>query len=462
MPFTRRDFLKRGALFVGLGLTAPAWITETVEAVRLNSQARAGGPNRKLVVVQLGGGNDGLNTVVPYAADRYYEARPTLAVARDQVLPVTDQIGLHPSLTGIKRRLDSNQMTIVQGVGYPNPNRSHFRSMEIWETAQPAKAERTGWIGRYLDANCCGTAAPRPGQPAALSITNGDLPQTLWTDHVLVPSLGSLAAFQFQTTDGESPDERANHLETFRKIYERANPRVYDEFVRGIGRDALATSQRLQRIASTYQPAVDYPDTGFGNNLQTIAQLIDADLGTRIFYAALGGFDTHATQANAHAQLLRVLAEGLAAFLDDLEAKGKLGDVLVLCFSEFGRRVAQNGSGGTDHGTAEPIFLLGGNLGGGIVGAHPSLGDLTNGDLKYAIDFRSVYASVLQEWLETPSQVLLGAQFSTLGLVRGTRAAASPTQPAPEHGPSDGVTPMSMADDYPNKIHLPAIMAQRR
>ncbi|HEV8634633.1 MAG TPA: DUF1501 domain-containing protein [Chloroflexota bacterium] len=411
MPYAtigRRDLLKRGALFVSMSLTVPSFLARTVDATSDRAISAAYGRRKALVVIQLGGGNDGLNTVVPYGDPRYYEVRPTVSLPAAQVLPLSGEVGLHPGMAALKARFDQGQLAIVQGVGYPNPNRSHFRAMEIWQTAEPNRAPTEGWLGRYLDAACCGE--DRPVQSPTLGALNfGDtLPLTLWTEHVLVPSIGSIGAFRFQTDGGEAPDERMQHLDTFRRLYAQTTaPHVYDDFVRRVGRDALETSETIQRIASTYTPAVTYPQTGLANQLRQVAQVMTGDLGTRIFYVQQGGYDTHANQLNDHARLLQTFSDAVDAFFKDLEAHGWGDDVMVMAFSEFGRRVAENGSAGTDHGAAAPMFLVGQRIRGGVVGAHPSLTDLQNGDLKHAIDFRRVYASVVRDWLEgDPKQVL--------------------------------------------------------
>ncbi|MCS6802862.1 MAG: DUF1501 domain-containing protein [Chloroflexota bacterium] len=405
MAYTRRDFLKMGALFVSIGATAPAFITRTVEA------ASSSVP-RILVVVQLSGGNDGLNTVVPYTDPKYRELRPTIALPQDEVLPLDDRLAFHGAMTRLYERYARGEVAVIEGVGYPNPNRSHFRSMEIWHTAIPEKIERSGWIGRYLDANCCGTAPVTGVEVSNAAINIGStLPLSFWTTHVLVPAIGTVSAFQFQT-DGEYPDDRQNQLSAIREIYARASsPREYDEFVRTVGRGALETSERIQQLARTYTPQAAYPNDQFAQNLKLIAQLMQADLGTRIYYVALGGFDTHSRQARTHAALLKTFSDGIDAFLTDLEAQGKADEVLILSFSEFGRRVRQNGSDGTDHGTAAPMFAIGHKVRGGIHGAAPDLANLVDGDLKYEIDFRSVYSTVLESWLQAKPEQVLGRRY---------------------------------------------------
>jgi uncharacterized protein (DUF1501 family) len=402
-----------GALFVSIGVTAPAFLTRTVEAV-----SRTGASPRILVVVQLSGGNDGLNTVVPYRDPKYRELRPSIALAEDELLPLDHRLALHGAMTKLHERYARGEVAIIEGVGYPNPNRSHFRSMEIWQTAVPEKIERSGWIGRYLDANCCGTAPVKGVEVSNAAVAiGGSVPLSLWTSHVLVPAIGTVNAFQFQT-DGEYPDDRQNQLSAIRDIYARSSsPREYEEIVRNVGRGALETSERIQQLARTYTPRVTYPNDQFSQNLKLIAQLMQADLGTRIYYLALGGFDTHARQARTHATLLKTFSDGVDAFLADVEAQGRADEVLVVSFSEFGRRVRQNGSDGTDHGTAAPMFAIGQKVQGGIHGNAPDLGNLVDGDLKYEIDFRAVYATVLESWLGAQSEPVLGRRYDPVPFV---------------------------------------------
>ncbi|HZQ97357.1 MAG TPA: DUF1501 domain-containing protein [Chloroflexota bacterium] len=417
MSYTRRDFLRAGALFVSMSLTMPSFLARTIQATSDRAISAVYGRRKILVVVQLGGGNDGLNTVVPYADPAYYQARPTIGIAKSAVLQLSDYVGLHPNMTGLKARFDAGQLAVVQGVGYPNPNRSHFRATEIWQTAQPDSPPNEGWLGRYLDAACCGEDKPVASESMGVVNVADTLPLTLWTEHVLVPSIGSTSTFKFQTDGGEAPDERLQHLDAFRKLYAQSTaPHVHDDFVRSVGRSAVDTSEQLQAIARSYTPSVTYPNTTFATQLKQVAQIMSGDLGTRIYYVQLGGFDTHANQPTTQGGLLRTFSDGIHAFLRDLEAKGTADDVAILAFSEFGRRVAENGSQGTDHGSAAPVFVVGPGVKGGLIGAHPSLTDLNSGDLRFAIDFRSVYASILRDWLEGDPKAVLG-DFQPLGIL---------------------------------------------
>jgi uncharacterized protein (DUF1501 family) len=417
MPLTRRELLKNGALMVALGLTAPSFLTKAVEATQ-SSLALAASPTRRitgrevLVVIQLSGGNDGLNTIVPYTDPLYYQLRPQLGIPRDQVIPLNGQVGLHPALAPLKPLFDEGQLGVVQGVGYPNPNRSHFRSMEIWHTATPERFEQTGWLGRYMDACGCDHSNPLD------AINVGDnLNRSFWTDMTLVPAIGNVATFQF-VTDPRAPRDRDSQVRALENIYGFAGQfRPHEERIRQTTRAALAGADELKRIVSGYQTSVEYPANPFANGLKSVAQVIASDVGTRIFFLQLGSFDTHAAQANTHANLLGMLASGLTAFRHDLEAQGRASDVMVMTFSEFGRRPNQNASGGTDHGTAEPMFIMGGAVRGGVHNAPPGLADLQNGDLAFQTDFRSVYASVVQDWLGADPVAVVGAGVQPMALL---------------------------------------------
>lgn len=413
MTLTRRDFLRGGAQLVAFGLTAPTFLARTMlSPPTVQSAAPAGLDKRILVVVQLGGGNDGLNTVVPYGEERYYALRPQLAVARDSVLPLNESVGLHPNLGGLKAIWDEGQLAVVQGVGYPNPDRSHFRSMEVWHTANPETFERSGWLGRYLDA--CGCTQDNPVGAISVSET---LNPSFWTDMTLVPAVSNVATFQFQT-DPRFARDRDFQLEALHQIYDQAGAwRPYEEAIRRTTLSALAGAEELKRVVGGYQTSVEYPQHPFAMSLKMIGQVVAADVGTRLFFVGLGGFDTHAYQINVHANLMRILGDSLNAFKHDLEAMGKADQVLVMTFSEFGRRPYENASIGTDHGTAEPLFVLGAPVRGGLYGAYPSLHDMPQGDLQHQVDFRSVYATVLEGWLGTPSAPVVGAGFEQIGFL---------------------------------------------
>ena len=418
MPVPRRQFLQRGISLVAAGLVVPTFLAETARylegapSVALGAGARpqADLDRRILVVIQLAGGNDGLNTLVPYGDPLYYRARPGLAVPREQVLPLDGNVGLSPHLDRLKARYDAGQVAVVQGVGYPNPSRSHFRSMDIWQTAVPDQVEKTGWLGRYLQACACGTDKHLEG-----IVMGGVVQKSFWTELTLVPAISNLAAFQYGSPRA-NPAARTYEVQALRAALAQSRGRPEEEFLRQATQIALDDADILAQVAQGYQTVAAYPQSYFAESLKTIAQVIAADVGTRVFFATLGGFDTHANQAAQHQRLLTELDDSIEAFMQDLERLGRQQDVMVMTFSEFGRRVSENGSSGTDHGTAEPLFIVGGGIRGALHGAYPSLANLDRGDLQHTTDFRSVYGSVLQGWLGAPADQILGGAFPTIPL----------------------------------------------
>ena len=423
MPaFTRRSLIGRGALLVASGLLAPAFITRT--AMALDGPSSALGPvaldatkkNRILVVLQLSGGNDGINTLIPFADPAYASLRPTLGVPAADVLHLTDSVGLHPNLGKLKALYDQGKVAVIQGVGYPNPNRSHFRSMDIWHSARPDSFERSGWLGRYVSACQCAQDNALP----AISI--GDQLNTLfWTDTTLVPAVASIGAFAFMT-DTKYKNDRSFQMQTLQNIYGQAgNWSPYEALIRRGTLQALAGSDELQRVASGYQSTVSYPqNNGLAAQLKLVGQVIAGNLGTRLFSVAMGGFDTHANQKDTQARLLGQLGDAVDAFMQDLANMGKQDDVTIMTFSEFGRRAKQNGSAGTDHGTAEPMFVIGNGVYGGLYGSYPSLGALdSNGDLQFSADFRSVYAGMLRDVVGADPTPILAGSFDPVAVMRG-------------------------------------------
>ncbi len=410
MTISRRSLLGRGAMLVASGLVAPSFIARTALAL---SQSTAD-PRRILVVVQLSGGNDGLNTLVPFGDPAYYSLRSSLAVSPSDVLPLSDTVGLNPNLAALKPLWDSGNLAVVQGVGYPNPNRSHFRSMDIWHSARPDSFERSGWLGRYLDACQCGDSTPLP------AISVGDNLNTMfWTDATLVPAVANIGAFTFRTETNYKNDRQVQ-LKTLQNIYSQAgNWPTYEGLIRKATLKALAGSDQLQSAAASYRSSVVYPSGNpLATQLQMVAQVIAGDLGARLFSVQMGGFDTHANQYGQHESLLAQTASALAAFQEDLVGLNRADDVVVLTFSEFGRRPLENGSGGTDHGTAEPMFIVGNKVRGGLYSTYPSLSDLDdNGDLKFSVDFRSVYAGVLSQHLSIDPAPVLAGTFAPLSVM---------------------------------------------
>lgn len=431
---TRRLFLQRGMTLLAATPTIPLFLDNTVMALAgptVQLSQDSGTDGKILVVIQLSGGNDGLNTIIPHGDDAYHRARPALGKSSKEVLKINDYLGLNPNLAPLKSLYDNGQMSIVQGVGYPNPNRSHFRSMDIWQTAESENDRNTsGWIGRYFDS-CCAGADPKLDASAAVSI-GGIQPLAMKGERFGALSFERPESYRYKGKSGTDyldlnhpepaspqPAERASA----RGASSTAAPALSEadqiNFLSRTALDAQASSDRILRATAAHKPGVNYPRGEFGDGLKTIAAMISAGMATRVYYVSLGGFDTHANQAGRHDQLMKALAEGVGAFMSDLKHQKNDERVMVMTFSEFGRRVTQNASQGTDHGAAAPVMLFGSRLKQGIVGKHPSLTDLDAGDLKYAVDFRSVYASLLQNWLDTPSKPILGKQFGTFDLVRG-------------------------------------------
>lgn len=408
---TRREFLHKGLTLVAVAATAPSFLARS--ALAMNDPfdlpqvtSRPGVPDERiLVVVQLGGGNDGLNTVVPFADDTYYRVRPRLAIPRDRVIRLTDELGLHPRMQKFKELYDQGLVAVIQGVGYPNPNRSHFKSMEIWHTADPDGRLRVGWIGRYFDSQC-----PACEQPTVGVNVGPTLPLAMRGERGQGITLEAPETFRWVPLPGNLPPKEQLELFKLLNTPPAGSPGPVD-FLSRTAMNAVVASDRVREAVQRYRGGVEYPNHRFARSLRLIAQLIAGHLPTKVYYAHLTGFDTHAGQQGRHDELLEQLSTGLAAFYRDLEAQGNAERVLVMAFSEFGRRVAENASGGTDHGAAAPVFVFGRAVRPGLHGRHPSLTDLQDGDLKHHVDFRAVYATLLERWLGTDPVRVLGGQF---------------------------------------------------
>ena len=369
----------------------------------------AGTDDRVLVIVNLQGGNDGLNTVVPHGMPSYYTFRPTLGIAAGDVLRIDETIGFNPELKGLKALYDKGQVAVVQGVGYPKPDFSHFRSTEIWQTAAPDSYAGTGWLGRYLD----GSTANASNLFGAVAISD-ILPEALIARTVDVPAISQVAGYGL-TSDRNASSRDAFHALVadthvpFRSPYLARVAEIEDHAQRG--------SEDLPKLIAGYKTDAAYPATPIGRSLALAAQIVGSKLGTKVLYVQHGSFDTHTTQKVTQDRLLASLADALVAFQADLAAHGNDRRVLTMTFSEFGRRVGENASRGTDHGTAAPLFLIGSALKGGVYGTHPSLDDLDNGNLRFSTDFRSVYATVLEKWLDRPSAPILNGTFQTINVM---------------------------------------------
>ena len=369
----------------------------------LPSFASNGDPDNVLVVVQMAGGNDGLNTVVPYSDDAYHRLRPAIGIPASQVIRLNDRIGFNPALKGLNELYAQGRVAVVQGVGYPSPNRSHFEATQIWETASPDRPQQYGWLGRYLDRRFTNA------KPASMfeAVSLGDtLPAALVASHVDVPAIGALGAFGYNTGRDLASKQSAGVLYDGAK----AGQSPYLAMIAGTARDAYHGGDLLKTQTSAFANKVTYPSNGFAQQLSLAAKLIGSSAGSKIVFVSLGSFDTHAGQRAQQDRLLGYLGDGLLAFYQDLAAHGLDKKVMTLTFSEFGRRVEQNASNGTDHGAAMPLFAVGGGVKGGVYGEHPSLTDLDRGDLKFSTDFRAVYATVIEKWLgRNPADVISGS-----------------------------------------------------
>jgi uncharacterized protein (DUF1501 family) len=411
---TRREFLRLGlgsSTLLACGATVPTFLARSASALAAEKK----NPEGILVVVQLTGGNDGLNTVVPYRDPNYIKHRPQLHLPAKDLHRIDDHVGLHPSLGGFKKLLENGRLAVVQSVGYPNPNRSHFESMAIWHTARLGpQADTPGWLARCLDRR-----PSRPGGDApGLHVGEASLPQALYGGRQPIPSLASLEQFQRRLGLADGPEAAAQRVALDQVSNPgRGRPGSLLDFVERSTLVTYASSARLENVEKDHPAGGNYQPFGLGQQLRLVAQFIKAGLTTRIYYTELGGFDTHAGQLSTHEFLLRDLDGALTAFLDDLHQAGEGKRVVVLIFSEFGRRLKENGSAGTDHGTAAPVFVLGEGVRGGVHGPYPNLQDLHDGDPKHALDFRQVYATLLDRWLGCPSIDVLGATFNNLPLV---------------------------------------------
>lgn len=399
----RRKFIQKSALASVGTMMIPGFL-KAYEALHIN---QAASHHKKLVVIQLSGGNDGLNTVVPFRNDIYYELRPRLAMPQNKVLKLNDELGFNPALEGLRNIYDQGWLSIINNVGYPNPNRSHFRSMDIWHTASNANEYlSSGWLGRYLDSECgrnCKTAhevievddtlslATKGRNIKGLALTN---PQKL-----------------YKSTQNRGVKMLAAHSHVH--DHESNVGYLYKTLA-----ETVSSAQYIHQKSKVYKSRANYPRNSFGKRLKTIAELISSGIDTKVYYAGMTGFDTHVNQKNRQERLLKTYADAMKVFVEDLQKNNRLDEVLILTFSEFGRRVKQNASNGTDHGTANNLFVIGGKLKkAGFYNESPDLKNLDQGDLKYSIDFRSVYATLLKKHLGVNERKILGKNFEKLNFV---------------------------------------------
>ena len=434
---TRREFLRTSVLGGAVTWTVPAFLSQTFNALHADAantfQPTTGKDGTILVVLQLAGGNDGLNTVVPVTNDHYHKARPALGL-KSNLHKLNDDFALHPSLTAFKELYDAGQLSIVHGVGYPNPNRSHFRSTEIWHTASDAnKFEKYGWLGRYFD-NACKGSDPTIGlsvgkqtpqaftgpRPLGISLQNPDTYKLAGNDTPEMDETAGSQDFMSRLNGAEGLGGDANSGVTIDSVSGPIKTQLSPlDYLERTALDAQISSEKILQVSRQAKNQVSYPASQIANSFKLVARLIAGGLPTRVYYLSQGGYDTHTNQAGAHERLLREFSTAVKAFTDDLKAQGNANRVLLVTFSEFGRRVAQNANGGTDHGAAAPLFLVGPKLKAGLLGQFPSLApkDLHNGDPKYTVDFRSIYAGVLQSWLKTNPVPILGRKFEAFQYV---------------------------------------------
>jgi uncharacterized protein (DUF1501 family) len=395
---TRRDWLKRSA-FLSMAPAVPEFLARSACAATPDRDGRV------LVVLQLDGGNDGINTVVPFGDEAYAKHRRELRIAADKVLKVGEGVGLHPSMRGAADLVEGHRLAIVQGVGYPNPDRSHFESMAVWQTAKPGKPDSAalGWLGRALDA------APRGDGPDLVHVGEENLPRALYSRRAASTSFADASDLALRLpAPPAGPGSPGDDLAAF---------------VNRTVTNAYATAAELEAAAAKPDASARYPESALAKRFELVARSIKAGSSARVYYLIQSGYDTHSLQLPAQSTLLREMSSALKAFLDDLSASKLADRVAVLAFSEFGRRPEENGSLGTDHGTAGPVFVAGPAVQSGLVGETPRLGDLENGDLKWSIDFRSVYAELLDAWLGLPADAILGEGFRRPPILSGERKA---------------------------------------
>lgn len=399
MIFNRKQFIQAGSL-----ATASLMVPKFLKAFESPSYVLPG--NKVVVVLQLSGGNDGLNTVIPYRNDLYYKARPRLGIVRDKANALTDETGLHPALTAFKELYDDGSLAVLNNVGYPNPDRSHFRSMDIWHTASQSSEYLThGWVGRYLDAQCQGCDKPT---------------QAIEIDDVLSLALKGEQVKGIAVKDPRRLYGTANE-KFFREVMQQHKDEAGEQPVDYLYKtmaETLSSADYIFKQSRLHPSNADYPKTDLGNSLKTIASLIFSEINTKVYYVSLGSFDTHINQEAQQHRLFTEMNDAVKAFVADLKQQHRFEDVLLFTFSEFGRRVEQNASGGTDHGTANNMFFVSGGLKKkGVLNAMPDLADLNEGDLKYKVDFKNVYATVLKKWLNADDASILAKKYEYMDFI---------------------------------------------
>ncbi|MBS1653426.1 MAG: DUF1501 domain-containing protein [Bacteroidetes bacterium] len=406
MLIKRKEFIQLGSL-----ATASMFVPKFLKTFESRSLVPAG--NKVVVVLQFSGGNDGLNTVIPVRNDLYYKARPKLGIEKGKAVNLTDEVGLHPALTGLKDLYDDGSLSVLNSVGYPNPDRSHFRSMDIWQTAsQSTEYLTTGWIGRYLDAQCAGCDKPT----YALELDDV-LSLALKGEQSKAIAMKDPRRLYGTSNEKFFRDVMKNHRSASSADGDELGAKPVDYLYKTMS-ETLSSADYIFQQSKLHPSSAEYPKSELGQNLKTIASLIFSDINTKVYYVSLGSFDTHVNQEAQQQRLFAEMNEAVTAFVKDLKDNNRFEDVLLFTFSEFGRRVEQNASGGTDHGTANNMFLISGGLKQkGVINSLPDLNDLDEGDLKYKIDFKDVYATVLKKWLNADDMHILGKQFDHLDFI---------------------------------------------
>ncbi len=399
MLFKRKEFIQIGSL-----ATATMLLPKFLKAFEGQQMVPLG--NKVVVILQLSGGNDGLNTVIPVRNDIYYKARPRLGITKDKSLLLTDEVGLHPALTAFKELYDDGSLAILNNVGYPNPDRSHFRSMDIWHSAsQSNEYWNNGWLGRYLDAQCKGCDKPT---------------QAIELDDVLSLALKGENIKGIAVKDPRRLYGSANE-KFFKEVSKNYKPEAGEQtadYLYKTMAETLSSADYIFKQSRLHPTNAEYPKTELGNSLKTIASLIYSEINTKVYYVSLGSFDTHINQEGQQQRLFKEMNDAVQSFTKDLKQNNRFNDVLLFTFSEFGRRVSQNASNGTDHGTANNMFLLSGALKQkGLINPLPNLADLDEGDLKYNVDFKNVYATVLNKWLAADDKAILGKKYEMLNFI---------------------------------------------
>jgi uncharacterized protein (DUF1501 family) len=397
MLIKRKEFLQIGSL-----ATASLMLPKFLKA--FDGKAMVPPGNKVLVVLQFSGGNDGLNTVIPVRNDIYYRSRPKLGIEKDKALLLTDEAGINPALPVFKELFDEGSLGIMNSVGYPNPDRSHFRSMDIWQSGSDSdKYIYTGWLGRYLDAQCSGCGKPT---------------QALEVDDILSLALKGENNKGLAVKDPKRLYNTSNekYFKEINAAHEKGEETV--DYLYKTLSETLSSADYIFQQSKLHPSSQIYPSTETGKNLKTISSLIMSDINTKVYYLSLGSFDTHINQENQQKRLFTELNDAITAFVKDLKYNKRFQDVMVMTFSEFGRRVAQNASGGTDHGTANNMFFISGGLNQkGLINAMPDLNDLNEGDLKHAVDFKNIYATVLNKWLGADDKEILGKQYGYMNFI---------------------------------------------